>query len=65
MLLLDMLASTNAKWTLTHIFDAEDALVECNKKWTNRSTPFTSITTMSSLDDILIAIANIKGLLSI
>lgn len=36
-----------------HIFDAEDAFNEALEKWTNLSTTFTPITSMSSTEDVI------------
>ena len=63
MLLPNTFASKSAKGAVSHIFDAEDALAEVNKKRTKLSTVFTPVTTMNSLDDVLVALANFKGFL--
>jgi hypothetical protein len=65
MLLPDTTASRKAKGALLHIFDAEDALEEVNEKRTKLSTVFTPVTTVSSIEDVLIAFANLKGFFAV
>ena len=65
MLLPDTINSHKAKVALSHIFDVEDDLEEVNKMRTKLSTVFTPVTTMSSIEDVLIAFVNLKGFFAI
>jgi hypothetical protein len=65
MLLPDTPASIKAKGNLSHIFDAEDALEEVSEKRTKLSTAFTPVTSMNAIDDVLVALANLKGFFAV
>jgi hypothetical protein len=65
MLLPDTSARIKAKGNLLHIFDAEDALEEVSEKCTKLSTAFTPVTSMNAINDVLVALANLKGFFAV